>query len=174
MAESKQEYARKQRRQGYHQQNLQGGKQERGESAELLRALSEIDDLPISPNDDETIGQFASRIVSTANLSQEEVRSNEWAKEYILIMYLAGRPTPTGLHSEWRGWTYGDVDAEREPLAPKLRAQLESYMISSNLALSRSEDAKVIEESGRTINESILNDGEESNSGGNGWLSRLP
>lgn len=172
MSQSKSEYARKQRQQAYHQANLQG-QQDKAESAELLNALSEIDDLPITPHDDETIGQFASRVVSTANLSEKEVRSHEWAKEYILILYLADRPTEQGLHSEWRGWTYGDMDAEKEPLDPKRRAELESFMTSSNLALSRSEDAKAMEESTRNVNESIVNEG-DSESGSSGWFSRLP
>jgi len=173
MAESKQEYQKRQRNNAIHQGQLQGGRQQKGESAELLNALSEIDDLPITPDDDETVGQFASRVVSTANLSQEEVRSHEWAKEYILILYLSDRPSETGLHSEWRGWTYGDVNAEKEPLDPKKRAELESFMTSSNLALSRSEDAKAMEESTRNVNESIVNDGEDGDGNGGGFFGRL-
>jgi len=174
MAESKQEYARKQRRQGYHQANLQGGSQQQGESAELLRALSEIRDLPIGPDDDEVIGQFASEIVSTSNLETKEIRSHEWMKEVIILLHLSKKPTEDGLNGPWRGWVYGDIDKEIEPMGPEQRAKEESFLASSNIAMSRSEDAKVIEESGRTINESILNDGEESNSGGNGGWSRLP
>jgi len=64
------------------------------------------------------------------------------------------------------------VNAEKEPLDPKKRAELESFMTSSNLALSRSEDAKAMEESTRNVNESIVNDGEESDEGG-GFFGRL-
>jgi len=171
MSKNKQEWAEQQRKDQYHSQNL-SGQQRQGETAQVLSALSEIDDLPIQPQDDPVMGQLVSKLTSTANLSEAEVRSNEWVREYILILYLCKFPSEDGCHSEWRGWMHGDTDAERDPLDPQTRTMLESLVTSSKLALSRSEDAKVIEEGTRNVSESVLSEegGENSSGGILGWL----
>lgn len=167
------EYA-KQRRHELHAQNLSKGGENTSQKAEILRELSEIDDLPIAPADDPVMGQLISKLTSTANLSAEEVRSNEWVREYILVLYLCKQPKPNGLCDEWRGLAHGDMSEERDPLNPDQRAMLETLVSSSSrLALSRSEDAKVIEEGARTINESVTRDSSETNGGSGGILGRL-
>jgi len=167
-----QEQYDKQRRQQYHQNNLAGGGERKGEAAEILSALSHIDDLPINPETDPVMGQLVSKLTSTANLSADQVRSNEWVREYILVLYLCQFPRDDGAHGPWRGIAHGTVDAEREPLDPKTRMQLEAFVSMSKLALSRSEDAKVIEEGTRDVSESIVNEGDGDGSGG-GILGRL-
>jgi len=170
---AEEEQYQKQRRHEYHSNNLAQPGEARSDGAEVLRALSEVDDLPINPESDEVLGQLVSRLASTANLSAEEVRSNEWVREYILVLYLCKFPDQEGMHGSWRGWAHGDADQAREPLDPEKRMMIESYVSNSKLALSRSEDAKVIEESVRDVSESIVNDGEDGKSSGGGLLSRL-
>lgn len=167
-----QEWREQQRNDQYHSMNLQGQGQTQGEAAQVLRALSEVEDLPIQPQDDPVMGQLVSKLTSTANLTEEEVRSNEWVREYILILYLCQFPTEDGMHSEWRGWAHGDESAEREFLDPSTRLELEAHVTTSKLALSRSEDAKVIEEGTRDVSESVLSEPDE-NSGGGGLMGKL-
>jgi hypothetical protein len=162
----------KQRRQQYHAGNLQGGQERKGEAAEILSALSNVDDLPIDPESDPVMGQLVSRLTSTANLSAQQVRSNEWIREYILVLYLCQFPREDGAHGPWRGIAHGSVDAERDPLDPQTRMQLEAFVSMSKLALSRSEDAKVIEEGTRDVSESIVNEG-DGDGGGSGILGKL-
>jgi len=52
MSKSQEEWAEQQRRDQYHSGNLQGAGQQQGEAAQVLSALSDIDDLPIKPQDD--------------------------------------------------------------------------------------------------------------------------
>ena len=163
----------KQRRHSYHAANLQQPTEHKGETAEILRALSDIDDLPIEPKDDPVMGQLVSKLTSTANLSEEEVRSNEWVREYILILYLCKFPTHEGMHTSWRGWAHGDSSQARDPLDPDKRMMLEAFVSSSKLGLSRSQDAKAIEESVRNVNESIVNEGDNNDGGGGGILGRI-
>ena len=171
MSESEQ-YA-KQRRHAHHQNNLSQPAKQEGETAEILRALSDIQDLPINPQDDQVMGQLISSLASTSNLTSEQVRSNEWVREYILILYLCKFPRQDGMHSEARAWAHGSRDAAREPLDSETRTMLEALISNSKLALSRSEDAKVIEESTRNVSESIVSDSEDGNSGGGGLLGRI-
>jgi hypothetical protein len=100
MSKTQEEWAEQQRRDQYHSGNLQGAGQQQGEAAQVLQALSDVEDLPIQPQDDPVMGQLISKLTSTANLSEEQVRSNEWVREYILILYLCQFPTKDGCHSD--------------------------------------------------------------------------
>jgi len=152
-----------------HQQNLAPTQREGDEttSAEILRYLSEIDDLPIG-TDDPVMGQLVSKLTSTANLTPEQVRSNEWVQEYLLILYLCKHPTKEGMHSSDRAWAHDDVDAYREPLGAEERMEIEAFVTSTKLALTRSEDMAVTKEATRTVSESIVND--DQNGGGSGGI----
>lgn len=156
-----------------HQQNLSKPPQDERDStsAEILRYLSEIDDLPID-QDDRIMGQLISVLTSTANLTPEQVKSNEWVREYILVLYLALRPTKEGMHSTDRAWAHDDIDAYREPMDTETRAQIETFVTSSKLALTRSEDMAVPKEAVRNVQESIVND-ESKESGKGGIRGRL-
>jgi hypothetical protein len=164
------DHYKKQRRHDYHNQNL--ASDDPAEAAEILRALSEIDDLPIQPEDDPVMGQLISKLSSTANLSVESVRSNEWVREYILILWLSKKPKETGCHTDWRAWAHGSDDAAVEPLSSGKRLEVETLVTSSKLALSRSEDFRGPKEAMRTVSESIVSDQEESDTSG-GILGRL-
>lgn len=162
------EHYEEERKATYHQEMLREGRTQPGapQTTQVLKELSEIDDLPLKPEDDEVMGQLISKLTSTANLTAEEVRSNEWVREYILILYLCQFPTPDGCHGSWREWAHGDSDAGREPLDPRKRLQLETLVTTSKLALTRSEDAKVIEEGTRDVKETHVHDGEGEGGGG--------
>jgi len=165
---------KRQQRHAYHQANLGGGAAKQpGESAQILHQLSKVSDLPIDPEDDEVMGQMISRLTSTANLTEEQVISNEWVREYIFILYICKFPSPDGMHSSWRGWAHGDDGEARHPMQPETRMEWESFVTSSKLALSRSEDAKVIEEGSRDVSESIVSDGESGGDSSGGILGML-
>jgi len=161
----------KQRRHAYHQSALSQA-DEGGEAAEILHSLSNIEDLPIEPKDDPVMGQLVSKLTSTANLSKEDVRSNKWVREYILVLYLCQYPTDEGMSGSWRGWAHSDRDAAREALDPEKRMMLEAFVSNSKLALSRSEDFKAVEEATRNVSESVVRDGSGNESSG-GILGKL-
>jgi len=162
----------RQRRDQYHQQNLTG-ERERGDAAEILRYLSEVRDLPINPEDDPVMGQLVTRLTSTANLSVEDVRANEWYQEIILLLYLAQKPRKEGTHSGTRVWAHDDPKADMEPLEREERIQLEASLMNSKLALTRSEDFRAVEEATRNVSESFVHDEASSDSGSSGILGRL-
>lgn len=161
----------KARRHDFHNANINSPDEQEGQTAEILSSLSKIDDLPIKPEEDAVMGQLVSRLVSTTNLTSEQVRSNEWIREYLLILYLSKFPTKDGVHGSKRAFAHDDPDAARPALSPEKRTELEAFISTSNLALNRSEDAKVIEESVRNVNESIVNEDSDGSSGG-GLLGR--
>jgi len=140
-------------------------------TAEILRYLSNIDDLPIK-EDDEIMGQLVSKLNSTANLSSEDIRSNEWIREYLLVLYLSQYPTKEGMHGTDRAWAHDDLDEFRDPMDPERRAQLEAFVPTSNLALTRSDGMSAVKEATRTVSESIVNDNKDSGKSG-GILGRI-
>jgi len=155
-----------------HHANISNGQgPDDGTAAEALRYISEIDDLPID-EDDEVMGQLISKLTSTANLTAEQVRSNEWVREYLLILYLARRPRKDGVHGGWRAWSHDDPDADVEPMEPAERAKLETFVETSKLGLTRSEDMESIKEVMRNRTESFVHDDAEDESSG-GILGRL-
>jgi len=170
--EQKEEMER-QRRAQYHSGNLQGHAEQDGETTQVLNTLSEIDDLPMDPEDDPVLGQFISKLTSTTNLTEEQVTSNEWVREYLLILHQCQYPTEDGCHGSWRGWAHGDRDAAIPPMKPKKGLIHETITTSSKLALYRSEDGKVIEEGTRDVKESYVNDSNGSGDSGGGILDRI-
>lgn len=168
--QARREYEKRQRRHQLHQGNLQG-EDSGGEAAEVLRYLSEIDDLPID-HDDPVMGQLVSKLTSTANLTADQVRSNEWVREYLLLLYLARYPREEGVHGGWRAWSHDNTDANISPMSPAKRMEVETFVTTSKLALTRSEDFKAVEESTRNVSESVVHDDETESSGG-GLLGRL-
>lgn len=168
-ADGQNEYSR-QRRHELHTQNLRAGEQD-DTAAEVLRYLSEIDDLPIDRGDP-VMGQLISKLSSTANLSAEQITSNEWVREYLLLLYLAQYPRKDGVHGAWRAWSHDDREADLEPLSPEKRMQVETFVTTSKLALTRSEDFKAVEESTRNVSESVVHNEDEAEKSG-GILGRL-
>jgi len=164
------EHYEKQRRQAYHQGNLQD---QEGEGIQVLKQLSQNRDLPIQPDDDEIIGQFDAEVTSEANLSTEEYESIQWEREIQVLLWLCKQPTPDGLHGAWRGWAHGDQEKEVEPLTPRERAKVESFLTSHKEILSLSKDGFAVKESARSVSESYVNEGQEGESGSGGILGML-
>lgn len=164
----------KQREHSLHTTNLSENPRQEGndDAGEILRILSDIDDLPISPEDDPVMGQLVSRLTSTANLTPEQVRSNEWVHEIILLLYQCKFPRPGGLDPWFRGYAFGDPSAERDVMDAEERMLLETHTSMSKIALSRSENAKVMEEGSRTINESVV-DSRDGDGGSGGLRGRF-
>lgn len=154
------------RRQG-HSANLR--QREDDNQGEILRQLSEIDDLPID-RDDPIMGQLISKLTSTTKLTQEQIQSNEWIRQYLVVLYICKHPPEDGVHRGTAVWAKDDVSAWVEPMDPERRMELEAFVATSNLALNRSEDGFAVTESTRNISESIVND--DGDSGGKGLLSR--
>lgn len=167
------EMAERQMMQPYHSTNLSQPEEPQGNTAEILRALSEVDDLPINPQNDAVMGQLVSKLSSTANLTKEQVRSNEWWREIIYTLYLTLKPTEEGAHSSWREWMHNDANKNVKPMTTRERLEWEAFIGMSKLTVSRSEGAKVMEEAVRTVNESIVNNGDGNNNSSGGILGRL-
>jgi len=165
--------AERQMKQPYHNANLSQVDEPNGDTANILRALSEVDDLPINPEDDPVMGQLVSKLSSTANLTEEQVRSNEWWREIIYTLYLTLKPREEGAHGSWREWMHNDANANIEPMTTRERLEWETFIGMSKLTVSRSEGAKVMEEAVRTVSESIVNDGEGGGGSSGGLLGRL-
>jgi len=89
---SREEAFNRERRDQYHHSNL-GQQDGPGATAEILRELSEVNDLPIDPENDDIMGQVVSKLASTANLTPEEVRSYSWYPEIILVLYMSMKPS---------------------------------------------------------------------------------
>lgn len=169
-AEQRREEMERQQRHSYHANNLGGGQDDDG-AAEILRYIADLDDIPIDEGD-ELMQGLASKLLSTANLTSEQVTSNEWVLEYLLILYLAERPRKEGVHGAWRAWSHDDPSANVDPLPPDERRQIEQNITLVKLALTRSEGMEALKETTRNVKESYVrneDDGEESS----GILGRL-
>lgn len=144
-------------------------RQDENDAAEVLQYLSDINDLPDDLAADDVLGQLISKLTSTANLTSEQVKSNEWVVEYIMLLYLCKFPKRKGLHGAWRGVAHSDPTAAREPLDPEKRMMVESFVNQSKIALTRSEGAKVMEEGTRNISESVVHDDTKQEKSGGIW-----
>ena len=171
MSKQQSDYREQQRRDQYHQRNLSA--QDGGEGIQLLKELSKNKDLPIQPEDDEIIGQFGAEATAEANLSQEEYESIQWEREIQVLLWLCKQPTEEGMHGALRGWVHGDSDEEKEPLTPKERAVTESYATTHKEVLSLSKEGFGVKESGRSVNQSIVDDGNKQQSSSGGLLDKL-
>ncbi|ELZ24899.1 hypothetical protein C475_11700 [Halosimplex carlsbadense 2-9-1] len=171
------EEARKERKKNreyqLHGSNLGGNVGDDQNKAEILSQLSEISDLPIG-EEDPVMGQLVSQLASTANLSEEDVRSKEWVFEYLRLINEAQYPPSYGITGARRAWVYDDASQHKEALVPEDDATLESFTDNAKRALTRSEDAKVIEESTRSVSESVVRDeSQDENGGSSGLLGRM-
>lgn len=166
-AEEMKDLEGKRRRAPIHQSQLAEQPQQDGDAAEILRYLADIEDLPVD-EDDTVMRQLISRLVSTANLNSDQVRSHEWVVEYILVLYLSMFPPKYGLHGHERAIVHDDASADTEPMDTQRRMMLEAFVTNAKLASTRSEDFKAVEETTRNVSESVVHeqDGEGSGRGG--------
>lgn len=159
----------RQRRQNLAQAAMSQAKKDHG--GEILRQLSEIDDLPSFPGN--TLDQFASKVISTSNLSEEDLESDHWVRQYIKVLYLARFPERDGLKGHTRAYAFGDKTEHRKPLDESDLADIEEFVHVTGMAASRSEDMKAVEESVRTIAESYVRNEDHESSGGGGLLGKI-
>ena len=155
------EMMEQQRKDNFHQANLQhSGQQAR--QVEVLKELSEINDLPID-DDDPVLRQQVSTVLSTTDLEAKDIERYRWLREIILLLYLSSKPRPEGVYGAWRGMATGDPRDDIDPLQSKERKQIESYLTLVDMASHRSKGAKAMEETLRSISESVVNEdpGEE-------------
>jgi hypothetical protein len=171
MSKGQSDYREQQRRDQYHQRNLSA--QDGGEGIQLLKELSENKDLPIQPEDDEIIGQFGSKATAEANLSDAEYESIQWEREIQILLWLCKQPTDEGMSGALRGWVHGDSEEELSPLTPKERAVVESFATTHKEVLSLSKEGFGVKESGRSVNQSIVDDGNKNGSSSGGLLDKL-
>lgn len=162
----------KRRRQPFHQSNLQDQQDQDGDAAEILRYLADIQDLPVD-EDDTVMRQLISRLVSTANLSPEQVRSHEWVVEYILVLYLSIYPPEYGLHGHERAIVHDDPHADRAPMNTQKRMMLEAFVTNAKLASTRSEGFKAVEETTRNVSESVVHEQDDTGSGRGGLAGMI-
>ena len=175
---SEQEKAREQQRKQHEQQRKDSMRQTAlnaaqsdDKGAEVLRQLSEIDDLPSFRGD--TLDQFVSRIVSTSNLSAEDIKSDEWVREYIMLLYKSQFPPEEGLSGHARAYALDDKKEKRDPLDGEIKTEMETFKHVSGQALTRSEDMEATKEATRTIAESIARDETPDEEGSSGLLGKM-
>jgi len=160
----------KQRRHAMQQTALNAAQNDEGGAA-VLRQLSEIDDLPSFPGS--TLDQFVSRIISTSNLSKEDIQSDEWVREYIMLLYRSQFPPEDGLSGHARAYALDDASEKRDPLDGPVKTQMEAFKHVSGQALTRSEDMEATREATRTIAESIARDESPDESSSGGLLGKI-
>jgi len=171
MSKGQSDYREQQRRDQYHQRNLSA--QDGGEGIQLLKELSKNKDLPIQPDDDEIIGQFGAEATAEANLSDGEYESIQWEREIQVLLWLCKQPTPDGLSGAMRGWAHADSEKEKEPLQAEERGVVESYVTTHREVLSLSKEGFGVKESGRSVKQSIVDDGNKSGSSSGGLLDKI-
>lgn len=162
--EARQQEQAKQRKHSMEQTALQHAANDDKQGGEILRQLSEIDDLP--EFEGRTLNQFVSKVISTSNLSEEDLASDEWVREYVLMMYHAQFPPEYGLTGHARAYALDDKAEKRDPLDAETTVEAEMFKHTSGLALTRSEDMAATKEATRTIAETLSRDGSEEKEGG--------
>lgn len=168
--EARRKENKKQRKAQQRQRALQVAQND-GSGAEVLNQLSIIDDVP-GPRG-ETLDAFVSRIVSTTKLSTEDIRSDEWVREYIILLHKSQFPPEDGLTGHSRAYAMDDKSAKREPLDSEEKAKIEAFKHVSGQAVHRSEDGFATKEGTRTIAESIARDETADESAGGGLMGKL-
>lgn len=133
------------------------------DAPETLKYVSEPEDID-SPSD--ALAWINSKSASTTNLSNEDVRSEEWVIQYFQLLARMNKPPHYGISGHRRAWAHGDLDAFERPLEPDDKLEFEGFAELGNLTTRKSEDGWGVETSTRDTTESIMRKDEaESNSG---------
>jgi len=156
-----------QHRRQLHSGNLQGPGDTN--APETLKYVSKPEDID-SPI--EALEWINSKSTSTANLSEEDVRSKEWVLEYHQLMARMERPPEYGVTGHLRAYVYDDVSEYKKPLKSSETLEVEGYTEVGKEASTRSKDGWGVETSTRDTKESIVRDDEQSGGGG-GILGRF-
>jgi hypothetical protein len=161
MSKSQQERYEQQRRDQYHSGNLQGAQDTN--APETLKYVSKPEDID-SPI--EALEWINSKSTSTANYTEEDVRSKEWVLEYHLLMAKMERPPEYGVTGHLRAFVYDDVDEYRKPMKAAETLEAEGFTEVGKESSTRSKDGWGVETSTKDTKESIVRDEEDKNSSG--------
>ena len=142
-----------------------------GDPGVILDKLSEAD-LPID-GDHPVMGQIASRVTSTTNLTEDQAVHHKWMLQYQMLLMMGATPPQKGINGSWRGYAHADSSEERPALNYEDRSEVETFIdVVAPMLLQRSVDAKVMEEATRNIQESVLRKDDAEKGGGlSGMLS---
>lgn len=151
----------------FHRANLSQGPDD-SNAPETLKYVSEPEDID-SPI--EALEWINSKSTSTANLSEEDVRSKPWILEIHQLIARMDRPPEYGIHGHLRAFVLGDVEAYEQPMTPGERLEVEGYTEIGKEAFTRSKEGWGVETSTRDTKESIVRG--EDDGGGGGILGRL-
>ena len=131
----------------------------------ILDKLSEAD-LPID-EEHPVMGQIASRVTSTTNLSEDQAEHHNWMLQYQLLLMKSAVPPKRGIHGSWRGYAHADSTEEMPAIDYEDRSELETFVdIIGPMLIQRSVGAKVMEESTRNISEQLLRKEKPEDGGG--------
>jgi hypothetical protein len=157
------EMQEKQRQAEWHRQNLSRRSEDEDKAPETLKYISKPEDSVESPTD--ALEWINSKSASTANLSEEDVRSKDWVLEYHQLLSRMEHPPEYGLKGHVRAWAYDDVEEYRQPLSSSKLLETEGYTEIGKEATTRSKEGWGVETSTRDTKESIVR-GDEDDSGG--------
>lgn len=152
------------RKEREHQMHAQNFVQEtNNQDPKVLKFVSQIDDAP--ELDDESLDYQHSKVVSTANLTDDAVEAFEWETEIGMLRRRQAFPPKYGLKGIARAFALGSADEHREPLNELDVIKHEGHGLVSRLAATRSEEFIGVETTTSDTRESIIA-GPDENSGG--------
>jgi len=157
-----------QREHNIHQTNLSAANGDGSNAPETLKYISEKEDIdaPLAP-----LEWINSKSTSTANLSEEDVRSKEWVLEIHQMLARMDKPPEYGIKGHLRAFVLGSEEAYEHPMSPDERIETEGYTELGKQAFTRSKGGWGTETATRDTKESIVR-GKE-NGGGGGLLGRF-
>jgi len=150
-----------------HNQNF--GRPADTNAPETLKYVSKPEDID-APVD--ALEWINSKSTSTANLSEEDVKSKNWRLEYHQLFAIMGKPPEYGIKGHLRAYVYDDVNEYELPLDQDEQLEVECYTEIGKESSTRSKDGWGVETSTRDTKESIVRD-EEQQGGGGGLLGRF-
>lgn len=151
-----------------HQTNLARPSSDDDTAPETLTYISEPED--IDPGVD-ALEWINSKSSSTANLTEEDVRSKEWILEIHQLVAPMEHPPEYGLTGHLRAWAYDDREEFKKPRSVTDRMKTEGAKEVARESNTRSKEGWGVETATRDTKESIVRDGDSD--GGGGLLGRL-
>lgn len=162
MAESEEEMRRKEREHQMHAHNM--GQSSQDKDPKTLKYLSDIDDGP--ELQDDSLEYQHSRVISTANLEEEEVDGIEWHTEIALLRRRQAFPPKHGVTGIARAFAMDSADSYRNPMDQMDTIKHEGHGFITMLASTRSEEFIGVETTTSDTRESIISGGSNDSTGG--------
>lgn len=142
-----------------HNANLQRPEDE-DKAPETLKYISQPEESVESPAG--SLEWINTKSASTANLTDEDVRSKDWIIEYHQLMSRMRHPPSYGLTGHIRAWAYDDPHEELYPLSGEDLLTTEGFAEIGRESSTRSRGGWATETSTRDTKESIVHDGQEN------------